>query len=91
MHCKLNEPISARRKRRKTRQQITTDFDWLRTCRETFESITRHLNCSELQGENLAETFWKNAVEHKFQISVSATASNKVISNTLLLCRLFQT
>ena len=27
MHCKLNEPISARRKRRKTRQQITTDFD----------------------------------------------------------------
>ena len=42
MHCKLNEPISARRKRRKTRQQITTDFDWLRTCRETFESITRH-------------------------------------------------
>ena len=42
MHCKLNEPIRARRKRRKTRQQITTDFDWLRTCRETFESITRH-------------------------------------------------
>ena len=42
MHCKLNEPISARRKRRKTRQQITTNFDWLRTCRESFESITRH-------------------------------------------------
>ena len=42
MHCKLNETISARRKRRKTRQQITTDFDWLRMCRETFESIIRH-------------------------------------------------
>ena len=42
MHCKLNEPISARCKRRKTRQQITTDYDLLRMCRETFESITMH-------------------------------------------------
>ena len=37
-----------------------------------------------------AEMFWKNAVEHKFQIQVSATASNKVIINTLLLGHLFQ-
>ena len=37
-----------------------------------------------------AEMFWKNAIEHKFQIQVSATVSNKVIINTLLLGHLFQ-